>query len=188
MPSGLAASLVGAPGPRPGVLRCAPPKGFRAATGVRAAWFRDEAGPWGRTPTPLRGNGAQRAGLRYERKVLDLLCELFPETKKSPWFEFNDPHTSCPRWCQPDAMLKTEDGLILFEVKIRFTSDAWFQLEQLYRPVVERALLRPVNATVVICRTFDPAVQFPVPITHLSEISLSAILSSPAMPVYSWRM
>jgi hypothetical protein len=51
----------------------------------------------------------------------------------------------------------------LFEVKARFTSDAWWQLRKLYEPVVRAAFSPKTLLSVIICRSFDPSVAFPEP-------------------------
>lgn len=134
-----------------------PPRRFREAGTVRAAWSCE--GPFGRTVPRLRGSAAQRAGIRYERKVLKQLKLELPSVWTSPWFRFQTERDS--RWCQPDALLKSSEDLVIFEVKIRSTTDAWWQLEHLYKPVVEKAFERRVTGIVLICKHLDPMVGLP---------------------------
>jgi len=167
--------------------RVSPPRKFRAAGGVRSAWLCE--GPFaGRTP--LRGSAAQKAGVRYERRIHDLLAQCFQQEgfAKGQWFQFLDEGNN-RRYCQVDG-LTTKGPLILFEVKIRFTSDAYFQLHQLYKPVVEKAFGRPVDALVQVCRYYDPASPFPEPVRLLEEINTEAILAGDRklVGVYTWRV
>lgn len=180
-----------------GAKRCAPPRGFRGAEGTRIA-RPVPAGPFGSGPRPLRGSAAQKAGLRYEAKVLRLLKECFDGFQASQWFEFEDPSTRGRRWCQPDGLLLRSglsgDGrskrAFLFEVKIRATSDAWYQLKHLYAPVIQAAYQPEEIYFINICRSFDPSIPFPETPNHLSEISEAAICAGEArkLSVYTWKL
>lgn len=187
MPSGLAAfapaceEVRGVPSQGRG-RNVSAPRGFRSAEGVRAAWPM-ASGPFGAAPSPIRGSAAQRAGLRYERKALAHLAAELPGFSASPWFQYECDAAEGRRWCQPDGLLP--DPLILFEVKIRSTSRAWWQLSQLYRPVVEKVFGRKVEGLVMVCRSFDPAEPFPVEVRHLEALSA---LAGEGLAVYSWRL
>lgn len=193
MPSGLALDL---PGVRAGTVKplCAPPRGFRPA---RPLWAElVVAGPWhSGSRRPIRGTAAQRFGLHYERRVLDNLKFLFPSLQCGPWFRFAE-KGGYLRWCQPDALLRTEAADIIFEVKSRFTSDAYYQLRQLYAPVVERAFRAKAVRLVNIVRSFDPSVPFPEPHLHLEALTLSSICGQPPLgaaqslpiSVHVWRL
>jgi hypothetical protein len=79
--------------------------------------------------------------MRYERKVQCYLLDIFPHHYiASPWFTFQKHEGDKRVWCQPDGLLiDLQLGLItLVEVKLRHTSDAWWQTRQLYLPVVRR--------------------------------------------------
>lgn len=187
MPSGLAAALPRALELPPAA--CAPPRGFRSAEGLRSAW-PSESGPFGRSPTPIRGSGAQRAGLRYERKVKEHLAGLLEGFVPGPWFKFLD-RTNVLRWCQPDGLWRSRDGsnAIIFEVKIRFVASASFQLARLYEPVI-RAAYRPRRvALVTICRAFDPIEPSLLPVHHVENVSSEDVLLAPEgrMCVFEWR-
>lgn len=184
MPIGLAHAAKGfaeSPAPKPAKL-FAPPAGFRAAEGVRLAWATGD-GPFGRAPS-RGGTAAQRAGRRYERKALDFLSkQLGGAFKPSQWFRFYD--KSGHRWCQVDGLLNDEHGLVIFEVKYSFTADAWWQLRKLYEPVVKRAFLAKSAQLVVVCKNFDPATQFPEPITHTQLAHGWRICDG--ISVFQWR-
>ena len=76
MPLGLLPTVKGSEalgcrrGPTPSPGKSAPPSGFRVAKEVRAAW-PSQVGPFARTSAG--GTPAQRAGKRYEKKVLKFL-------------------------------------------------------------------------------------------------------------------
>lgn len=183
MPLGLVPALQPMASQGPNRAELAPPLGFRAAMGVRSAWLVGE-GPFG--TTPRRGStAARRAGLRYEKAVLEHLCaRLGDGFRPSPWFKFTT--SGGMRYCQPDGLLCCANEVTIFECKYTFTAEAWWQLRQLYEPVV-RAALRPARIShVVVCRRFDPAVAFPEEVqhTHLLEGWREALHS---MGVYEWR-
>lgn len=182
---GLASTLEG--GCSPGSV-AVPPKGFRSAEGLRSAWIAPE-GPFGRGPSPLRGTPAQKAGIRYERKVAEHVREQYVNYTVGQWWGFVD-RAGYRRWCQTDGFLMTPEGAIIFEVKVRGVPDAYFQLHQLYRPVVQRALPGvKIVALVMVCKHFDPMVRFPEEPEHLSDIALHS-LSKPTRPVwsvYTWK-
>lgn len=195
MPSGLAGAVVGwagagSPSPRRASAPCAPRSGFRSAEGLRFARPL-LAGPFGRSPTPLRGTQAQKAGIRYERKVTSFLRSCFFDgLQVGPWFEFLDVNGG-RRYCQPDALWLSKDKsfAIIFEVKIRFTSDAYYQLRKLYAPVVRKALEPQRIGLVNVCRSFDPAVPFPEPVVHLQALSSEVIAAKlDDFCVYTWRL
>lgn len=177
-----------APGTRfqgAGVAVCAPPRGFRSAEGVRHAWLSG-GGPFGRTPS-LRGkSAAQKAGIRYERKVQkELAHELGEAFQSSVWFKYDD--ASGPHWCQVDGLWQRGGKeVVIFEIKSRFTSDGWFQLRRLYEPVVRKALYPSALRHVLICRSFDPVAAFPEDFILIE--SLRSPLESGVVSVLPWRL
>ncbi len=107
--------------------------------------------------------------MRYEQKVHEHFLELFPSKYlPSPWVRFTNVEDTNARWCQPDGLIiDIEAGLIsIVEMKYQHTSDAWWQLEKLYKPVL--AVIFPKQLwrlqCVEVVKWFDPATDFPVPI------------------------
>lgn len=146
---------------------CAPPSRFRAAGHVE--WARpSDVGPF--TPT-LRGRSpAQKAGIRYERRVLANLESAFPGFGTvQPWIRFGSAGGD-QRWCQPDFLALEPGRTVLVEIKARLVSDAWYQLRQLYEPVVRVAYKVDVITPVIICRSFDPWTPFPERYTHIFDL------------------
>lgn len=159
MPLGLVPAMMSS---RPSSSVCgveaAPPKGVRVAEGVQSAWLLGE-GPFG--CTPRRANsGAKRAGLRYEKKALAYLSGLFGRRfTPHQWFKFYD--GSGVRFCEVDGLLREGDDITIFEVKVGFCIEAWWQLRRLYEPVVRKVFSPKSVALVVVCKSYDPAVAFP---------------------------
>lgn len=173
--------------PRKERTRARPPRGFRPAEGVRSAWSCGEAGPFGRAPSPIRGTAAQKAGLRYERKVHEHLSSVFGSLyRPSQWFRFEDQHGRM-RWCQPDGLLCVRDVALVFEVKARHTSDAWWQLRRLYAPVVSRALYARTVGLCCIVRSYDASVPFPEPLEWVDDLRHWAEGPFDRMGVFSWK-
>lgn len=112
--------------------------------------------------------GAKGRGIRYEERVQRYLLDAFPTLYvPSPWLHFRESGYESFRWCQPDGMLiDAPKGVItLVEIKYSHTSDAWWQLNHLYRPVVQ-TLFPPRLWRIEVCevvRWYDPAVAFPEP-------------------------
>ena len=127
---------------------------------------------------PFRLSPARTArgklGVRYERKVHARLeqsygLEYFP----SPWFAYH--YRGKIRYCQPDAILALDPRrtLLIVEVKYSHTSDAYWQLENVYLPVL-RTFLGASSwslATVEICKWFDATIQFPCPVALCEDLT-----------------
>lgn len=182
-------SAVGVGPASPASLR--PPAHFRPTGEIRSAW-RSSKGPGGLGAPKLRGTAAQKAGIRYERKVQAELSKLFGEGyEASPWFKFQEYGARAVRWCQPDGLLVLEDLTAIFEVKIRTMASAWWQLSHLYAPVIDKALRPQRLALVQIFRSFDPAVLLPGPHTLLPTLSLEVLYGVPPGRVIQtcvWRL
>lgn len=173
----------------PGTAALKPPKSFRPAGLVMDA--RLSTSPLRGIRKPGTGTAAQRAGKRYENRVLVAITKLFAGSdvfvRPSPWIEFSGgPSTS--RHCQPDLLLETPEEIFLCEIKFSHTLDAFWQLQHLYAPVVSRLHERPVRL-VEITRSFDPVVRFPAPMRLF--FSIEHILRTPpsgAVEVLQWKL
>lgn len=80
----------------------------------------------------------------------------------SPWFHFLADGKE--RWCQVDGFVELDAEVLVFEIKLSHTANAWWQLQHLYIPVLRKFLgtgkvFRPVE----LCKWFDPGVGFPEP-------------------------
>lgn len=138
-------------------VRFAPPKGFRAVTDLQAAW-RSQRGPTFLQKED-RPSIAQLDGIRFEKKVHKIFEDLhLSGVQAGPWFTFRDAFGL--RWCQPDILIEFAYGNLIIEAKHNHTTDAWFQLRQLYEPVIAKALDATVRC-LVVTEHFDPAVVWP---------------------------
>lgn len=101
---------------------------------------------------------------------------------------------SNPRYCQPDAIVVGDREIVLVEIKLVHTRRAWFQLFQLYRPVVQRWTdLEGIGQGVEwrhieMCARHDPTQRIPGPLKqldmqedwYLDEDELGLIIWNPA--------
>lgn len=182
MPLGLVPAALALAPPVGG--KVVPPPGFRAAEGVQSAWLIGE-GPFGCTPRRISGSAAQRAGKRYERKALAYLAGVLGRSfAPSRWFRFYD--GTKLRYCQVDGLLRDDEGIVIFEVKVSFTADAYWQLRKLYEPVVRCALAPKRVQLVVVCRSFDPAIAFPEPYEH-TQLFADWRTALTKIGVFQWR-
>ena len=157
-----------------------PPRGFFPAGKIVAAERCDRptlaTDPWAK-PRHSRG-------LRYQRAVEGALWAWADQAavllEIGPWFRFRGfgPGVSDSAWryCQPDVILDAGEDrpLAVLEIKLQFEPLAWWQLERLYRPVIEATTNRRVH-TAVICGSWDPA--------HKARIEASPVVTfgSPAI-------
>lgn len=93
----------------------------------------------------------------------------------SPWFVFAQEGYSRPRWCQPDGLLLDlyAGRIVIVEIKYQHTPDAWWQVRQLYQPVV-RSAFGPdwdIRACEVV-KWYDPAIGFPEPVALAKDPAL----------------
>jgi len=135
-----------------------PPRGFRLLKGAISN-VRFE----GIAPHNIGRTFAQRAGLRYEQKVHDVLSSIYGAAYRhnSPIL-FTD--ATGPRRAIPDGLLIVESRLVIIEIKLSHCALAWWQLRRLYGPLCA-ALAVPgtVIQLVEVCRSYDPQVDFPEP-------------------------
>lgn len=169
---------------------CEPGRAFRSAVGVLDA--RLASSPLRGIKKPGTGSAAQRAGKRYEYKVLAALTRQFAGSpvfvRPSPWIAFTSVMME-ERHCQPDLLLETPEEIFLCEIKLSHTLDAFWQLHRLYRPVVEVLHAPKPVRLVEITRSFDPAVRFPAPMRLFFSIEhILRTPRSPAIEVLQWKL
>lgn len=96
----------------------------------------------------VRARGAKAEGLRYER----LVAKRLPFALHGQWFEYED--LKGHGYCQPDLLMEIQGHQCILEVKYTWTAEGHYQLERLYRPVVEMALASP-TVGVVVCKRLE---------------------------------
>lgn len=108
-------------------------------------WVQTAEGPFGRA----RARGAKAKGLQYERA----LARALPWAQHGPWFEYED--SKGLGLCQPDFVIEEEERVIVLEAKYTWTLQGHLQIEQLYRPVLEMLLGKPVVG-IEVCKVLLP--------------------------------
>lgn len=132
---------------------------------------------------------AKIAGIKYEQQFLMFLRKEFPQVYIRPHVHFRDGGDH--RTVIPDAVLFCDDDqgrpqTKIFEVKRQHMPEAWWQLERLYRPVLQAAFPSHYIACVEVVRTYDS--QMPWPEEHVLFNDLKhAVLSSDKIGVLKWR-
>lgn len=166
------------------------PQGFRAARGVTWAEF-SELGPYG-TAQPVGHTEAQKIGLRYERCVHEELSRRYEGNYgPSQWISFKCGRGFDVRWAQPDGLLLNFDAALIciVEIKIRHSERAWWQLRQLYEPLVSFLFPSWRVALCEVCRSYDPAVAWPEPVRfgEPAKAEPGVISVYPWEAMRSWR-
>lgn len=126
-----------------------------------------------------------RSGVLYERAFAHALFLARPPgatINRNPWFAYQDARArEETKFCCPDVIaFSPEDEFVtVFEVKRTWIPEAALKLQELYLPVVSRALGIPAVG-VVVCKNLVP--EAPRPAT---TISLS-MLKRPNPGLYHW--
>ncbi len=142
---------------------CPPPAHLRLATSV--SWAELASGAPHAVPR-ARGSSARSAGIRYERKAQAHLQDAFPlHYASGPWLRYRNRNEQNLRWCQPDGLLVdfAHSLITIVEIKLRHTSDAWWQIRRLYEPVLRRLFdgFGLDFAALEFVRWYDPHTSFP---------------------------
>lgn len=113
--------------------------------------------------------GARADGVRYERKAQEYLAKHVPEGSQlellsSPWLVFKSGSREArDRFCQPDALLINSEAkhITIVEIKLQHTAFAWWQVRQLYEPVLRRVYTNYTFSALEIVKWLDPSIAFP---------------------------
>lgn len=114
------------------------PKKFKPCKLVRTAKIVKAPG-FSQTKTEM--TGAKGKGIRYEAQVIDEVESRMSEDwvgLPGPWFYFID-QLNRERYAQPDwlGICPKKGRICIMEVKLTRTYRAWWQLNMLYKPLVE---------------------------------------------------
>ena len=142
---------------------------------------------------PKPKSAAAKMGLRFEGKVLKSLQQRYPLTFQTGVpISFQRKHGEYyqrPETAIPDGLLIRESSktLLVVEIKLRHSVDAWSQLNRFYLP-----LLRKVHGdslvlrTIEICRFYDPGVRLPVEKEVILGVEEAFELPPTCHPVLIW--
>lgn len=134
--------------------------------------------------SPGRGlTEAQRNGIRYESSVHEYLSDVLENYIEAPWLFIRD--QSGARRLGPDGLCVTRNHVIVIEVKIQHMPEAWWQLRQLYEPVVR--FWRKNVYVLEIVKSYDPSMPFPEPIELVENLRAWCESPKPAFGVHIWK-
>lgn len=122
-------------------------------------------------PSARRASTAQREGIRYQRKIERWAVggKFDGSITFSPWYYFVD-GSGRRHFCQPDILFDDGAAMVVAEVKLSWTADAWWQLRRLYLPVLAKIYPRRVLIPLCICKSFDPAVAAPEEVNLIPDL------------------
>jgi hypothetical protein len=106
----------------------------------------------------------------YEKRAVEMLFEMLhpaegrtQEVRMYPgrWFKYTDKHSI--HYCQPDLIVEfpAEGRATVFEIKAFHTENAWWQLNHLYKPVLEKYWPDYQIQLIELVKSFDPAAPWP---------------------------
>lgn len=132
-------------------------------------------------------SAAQRLGISYERKALaHLAIELPHEVLNHPAFRFRSAGKAFDEHAIPDAIYLAKSVLTIFEIKIRHTADAWYQLRKLYLPVVQKAYPGYAINLVEVCKGFDPSIRLQGEVQLVEDLDSFTSEARIAFGIYLW--
>jgi hypothetical protein len=120
------------------------------------------------TPPNFTGQGLKgraKAGVVYEKKFhREMAARHGTNYHSNLWFHYQ--LNGDWRWCQPDGVLidhSTEPSTItIFECKLKHTAQSYWQLKNLYLPVLKAAFSTLFTFKLIeVCRDYDPATPYP---------------------------
>lgn len=146
-----------------------PPPALYLPQSVVAAWESENPYHGKRSKrTP-----AQRAGLAYQKRIEKFCTSRDGQwvVRCGVWYCYCDVNGR-RRYCQPDILLLDHQNrcAVVVEVKLRWTSDAWWQLQRLYIPVLRRALQEWTLIPLCITKSFDPAIPAPEEVRFCDDL------------------
>ena len=167
---------------------CPPPRRVRPAGEILSATF--VAPPPFVVPHRTK-NKARANGIRYEKKAHAYLEEAFPDSiVLGPWIKFRAKGQAKAIYCQPDALiLDIRLGTItVIEIKLKHTSDAWWQVRRLYLPLVQSIFGEEWDYIAVeVAKWFDPHTKFPEWFEFADSIEKFSTLSPKTFHLHLWN-
>lgn len=163
-----------------------PPRGFKGVRGLSSVSIIDEP-QFAKTHGNVKGS--KRKGLLYQERVVDYLDQVKGEDWEAIpglWFEFQESRGR--RFAQADWVgFCPKDGLIcIAEIKLSRVPLAWWQLNRLYKPLVQKLFPEWKIATLEITATvYNVAIPEPTPVVrelHKAQAGQTSVLHVPYTP------
>ena len=116
-----------------------------------------------------KGNSeAKKLGIRFEKQVSQSFSSLYHERWVPQFaFRFNGNQRAIV-----DGLLFSEDfkAATIVEIKLRHTGDAFYQVWDFYKPIVDRAFKGIIPLSCLeICRYYDPGVKLQKPVAFIDD-------------------
>lgn len=161
-----------------------PPHGFREAGKVLCAGWDSR-----NLDKPQGSTAAQKAGLRYERKV-HIAMQDGPLASsyyiEAPLFFVS---TRGRQNCYPDALVLHPLYVGCIEIKSQHMPESWWQLRKKYEPVLR--MIYPASRIVLleICGSYDPSMPYPEAVTLVEDIaSWFEKAKDGELGVFQWKL
>lgn len=122
-----------------------------------------------------RAGTPRQRGIEYEAKAQQYLVHEYGKAyQQGPWFSYTDDEEKL-KFCQPDGLLLSphKNLITIIEIKLNHTMDAWFQLRELYLPVVAKLFPTWEIATCEVVRWFNGDMSGPVPLQLIRYVDLA---------------
>lgn len=167
-----------------GPVEVPPPPGFRfVVPPIKSARWDNEVELF----FPPGLTAAQKAGLRYEKKVLAELSDTLQRFLHIfPTIAFED--ANGPGFGVPDAVIVDNHGVCVIEVKSQHMPEAWWQLRRKYEPLVRAIHPGEKIHLVEICRSLDCDMPFPETLKVVGSIAELRDMEDGTLGVLQWRM
>lgn len=172
-------------------MRPLPPPNFCPAGKVLSAAIFAEPPPFIQAQRLKKVRGRKAEGKRYEAKAHKHFTEIAQRANRKyiagPWIRFEAAGQGI-RWCQPDALIlpNGQSNLCtIIEYKYQHVFDAWYQLFELYKPVVQFLFPTLQIGCCEVVKWFDPAT-FCDPQARLAEDPMN-LANSGSFHVHIWR-
>jgi hypothetical protein len=128
---------------------------------------------------------AQKLGLAYERKALKMIeNELDTLICPHPTFRYNSGH-GLDQYAIPDAIYLKDEVLTIFEIKLSHSADAWHQLNNLYKPIVQKAYPHLHINLCEVCRNYDRSIKLPR-VEFVDDLARFASSKQDKFGIYIW--
>lgn len=164
----------------------------RTVTTNELAWASIDFGTKVNMPKPRAASA--KLGLRFEGKVLKAIAALHQTCLITGVpISFQRKHGEFYRRAElaiPDALLihPASRTLLVVEVKLRHSTDAWLQLNRFYLPLLRKIVGDSlVLRAVEICRYYDPSVKLPVGKELILKLEDAFKIKGEKHPVLIWE-
>lgn len=115
---------------------------------------------WTTAPAFTKGlprlSAPQRAGLALQKKVGRALMHFGSDCRTGPWISYCD--QTGPGLAQPDIVLVLSGGVLVLEIKLKFTLQAVPQLDALYVPLLQHLFPAQPIWRAILCKYAAPEI------------------------------